>query len=182
MWSADDDTLLAAMGKGDQQAFNQLVQRHSPRLHAVIRRYTRSADDADEIVQDVFWQVWKSSSNWQPNKAKFSTWLYKVAVNRSIDELRKRKRRLDQTVDELPDIETDEATGEQRLDDSQMLDLMQKAIDQLPSKQRLAILLSTNEEKSNGEIADIMDTTEGAVEQLLVRARRTLREKYRELL
>lgn len=181
MWSEDDDTLLLATGKGEQRAFNRLVQRHSPKLHAIVRRYLRSADDADEIVQEVFWQVWKASSKWEPGTAKFSTWLYRVAANRSIDRLRKDKRRVETTVDELPDAASIHANSEVALGDAQSLSYMQRAINRLPDKQRLAILLSTHDEQSNADIAQILDTSEGAVEQLLVRARRSLRETYREL-
>ena len=92
-WDMDDDTLLVSAGKGDQTAFNRLVQRHSPRLHAVARRYGCSEADADEIVQDTFWRVWQSARKWQPGAAKVSTWLYQLVANRSIDYHRAAGRR-----------------------------------------------------------------------------------------
>ncbi len=177
----DDEMLVAAAGRGDEQAFNRLVQRHAPRLHAVVRRHIGSSDDADEIVQDAFWKAWKASSRWQPGGARFSTWLYRVAVNRSIDHLRATRRRREVTVDEVPDALDASAGADAAADQRQILGLMRQAIDQLPDRQRLAVLLSTGEEKSNAEIALIMESSEGAVEQLLVRARRSLRKTYRDL-
>ncbi|MGI9503856.1 MAG: RNA polymerase sigma factor [Geminicoccaceae bacterium] len=178
---ADDDSLLAAAGEGDQTAFNQLVQRHAPRLHAVARRYGCSDADADEIVQDAFWRAWKSAGNWRPSAAKVSTWLYRVAVNRIIDHRRTLGRRSEDALDDGPDIADNTANAEKALDDRQCLAAMRAAIAELPDRQRMAIILSTQQGKSNGEIAEILGSSEGAVEQLMVRARRMLREKYRRL-
>lgn len=177
----DDEMLVAAAGRGDERAFNRLVQRHAPRLHAVVRRHVGSSDDADEIVQDAFWRAWRASPRWQPGGARFSTWLYRVAVNRAIDHLRAARRRQEVTVDEMPEAPAASAGGDTAADNRQILGLMRQAIDQLPERQRLAVLLSTGEEKSNAEIALIMESSEGAVEQLLVRARRRLRKTYRDL-
>ena len=179
---SNDDALIMAAGNGDQQAFNRLVQRHSPKLYAIVFRYVRSREDADEIVQEAFWKTWKMAPKWQPGRAKFSTWLYQVAVNSSIDVLRKGKRRPEITLDNFSDMEGPDRSADAVIEGSQSLALMQQAIDRLPDKQRLAILLSTHEEKSNIEIASIMGKSEGAVEQLLVRARRSLRQTYREIL
>lgn len=178
---SDDDQLLAETGKGNQRAFNLLVQRHSPKLHAIVKRYVHSTEDADEVVQEAFWQVWKTAEQWKPGEARFSTWLYRVAVNRSIDRLRKDKRRFETTVAELPDMEESAARADVVVESRQSLTIMQQAIDRLPDKQRLAVMLSTHEEQSNAAIAVIMGGSEGAVEQLLVRARRSLRDIYREL-
>ncbi|MEM9632919.1 MAG: sigma-70 family RNA polymerase sigma factor [Pseudomonadota bacterium] len=177
----DDDALLKAAGEGSQTAFNRLVQRHAPRLHAVAQRYGCTSADADEIVQDVFWRVWKHSSKWQPGAARASTWLYRLAVNRTIDSRRATGRRPEDPIEEGQDFQDHTATVEQVLDDQQQLKAMRSAISRLPDRQRLAIILSTQQEKSNFEIAEILGISEGAVEQLLVRARRTLRESYRSL-
>ncbi|MEO1161831.1 MAG: sigma-70 family RNA polymerase sigma factor, partial [Pseudomonadota bacterium] len=145
------------------------------------KRYVRSTEDADEIVQEAFWQVWKTAEQWKPGQALFSTWLYRVAVNRSIDRLRRNKRRFETAVGELPDMEAPAARADVAVEDKQSLTIMQQAIDRLPDKQRLAVMLSTHEEQSNAAIAVIMGGSEGSVEQLLVRARRSLRDIYREL-
>ena len=175
----DDDALMAAAGQGDERAFNRLVQHYAPRLHAVARRYTGSDADADEIAQDTLWRAWKAAPDWQAGDAKLSTWLYRVAVNLSIDRLR--RRRPDAGADAV-DALADEAAGtDTALADRQLLALMRAAIDRLPENQRMAIILSVQQDLSNSEIAETLGSSEGAVEQLLVRARRSLRKSYRSL-
>ena len=178
---ADDDALLVSAGRGDQAAFNRLVQRHAPRLHAVARRYGCSEADADEIVQDTFWRVWKSARKWQPGAAKVSTWLYRLAANRTIDYRRMEGRRRSDPLGEDQDFEDETANAERSLGDRQRLSSMQAAIAKLPDRQRMAIILSAQHDKSNAEIAKILGSSEGAVEQLMVRARKTLRDQYRRL-
>ncbi|MEM1050105.1 MAG: sigma-70 family RNA polymerase sigma factor [Pseudomonadota bacterium] len=177
----DDDALFKATGEGDQIAFNRLVQRHAPRLYAIARRYGCATADADEIVQDTFWRAWNSAGDWQPGGAKVATWLYRIAVNRIIDHRRSIKRRPEDPMDDKDDFVDAAASPEQALDDRQKMAFMQAAIGALPDRQRMAIILSTQQGKSNAEIARIFDVTEGAVEQLMVRARRALRESYRRL-
>ena len=177
----DDESLLVSVGKGDQTAFNRLVQRHAPRLHAVARRYGCSEADADEIVQDTFWQVWKSARKWQPGAAKVSTWLYQLVANRAIDYLRAAGRRRTHPLGEGLHVEDETANAERSYGDRQRLSAMQAAVAELPDRQRLAIILSAQQGKSNTEIAAILECSEGAVEQLMVRARKTLRDRYRRL-
>ncbi|MEM9355297.1 MAG: sigma-70 family RNA polymerase sigma factor [Pseudomonadota bacterium] len=172
-----DDRLMAAAGRGDEQAFNRLLQRHSSRVHAVVMRYVQRTDYADEIVQDAFWKAWQASAGWKPGRAKFSTWLYRVAVNRAIDYLRNNRRYEDVDVDDVSDT----AVQADEFDNHQILSEVLSAIEQLPDRQRLALVLSVQEAKTNAEIAHIMDCSHGSVEQLLVRARRSLRKKLRDL-
>ena len=177
----EDDTLLVSAGRGDQVAFNRLVQRHAPRLHAVARRYGCSEADADEIVQDTFWRVWKAAKKWQPGGAKVSTWLYRLAANRTIDYRRVEGRRRTDSLSEDQDFEDETANAERSLGDRERLSAMLAAIAKLPDRQRMAIILSAQQDKSNAEIAEILESSEGAVEQLMVRARKTLRDQYRRL-
>ena len=179
LWDADDDTLLVSAGRGDQVAFNRLVQRHAPRLHAVARHYGCSKADADEIVQDTFWQAWKAAKKWQPGRAKVFTWLYRLAANRTIDYHRVESRRRTDSFGEDQDFEDETTNPERLLADRQRLSAMQTAIAELPDRQRMAIILSAQQDKSNAEIAKILGSSEEAVEQLIMRARRTLRDKYR---
>ena len=178
----DDDALLAASGEGDQIAFNRLVQRHAPQLYAVARRYGCSDADADEIVQDTFWNAWRTAHRWKPGGARVATWLYRVAVNRILDHRRaKGRRREDVLAEGLEIADPLLSPPEQKVGDRQRLRAMQAEIATLPDRQRMAILLSVQQDKSNAEIARILGCSEGAVEQLMVRARRTLRATYRRL-
>lgn len=177
----DDAALFLAAGDGDQVAFNRLVQRHAPRLFAVAKRYGCSDADADEIVQDTFWRAWRAASGWRADGAKVSTWLYRVAVNRIVDYRRAAGRRAEEGLDEERPIADAAATPEQALGDRQRLAAMRAAIDTLPERQRMAMILTTQQDMSVSEVAEALDATEGAVEQLMVRARRTLRDRHRRL-
>jgi RNA polymerase sigma-70 factor (ECF subfamily) len=173
---AADDDLLAAVAGGDERAFSRLVARHGPRIHALARRHFGSGADADDVAQEVFWRVWRHAGKWQPGTAQFSTWLYRVAVNLCLD---RRRRGSPASVDDMPDIADPGADAEQSLGARQALAMTYALIAELPDRQRMALLLSVHDELSNAQIAAAMDLSEGAVEQLLVRARRSLRDASR---
>lgn len=172
----DGDTrLLAQIARGDERAFADLVQRHTGRIHALARRFTGSAADADDVVQDTFWSVWRKADRWDPRGVKVSTWIYRIALNRCIDlDRRKKVRRLvgldsvDDPVEPAPGAEHGAIVrGE--------LQAVAKDIQALPARQRAAILLASGE-ISTAEVAARLGISDGAAEQLLVRARRTLRQ------
>jgi RNA polymerase sigma-70 factor (ECF subfamily) len=175
----EDDRLIVAAGQGDERAFNRLVAAHAPRVHAVARRYLASNADAEDVAQEVFWRVWRSASSWRPGGAQFSTFLYRVTVNICIDRARRRRRNV--PVEEADEIADAGASAEGSLADRQILGAMRKAIAALPERQRIAIILSVQQQLATREIAAAMKISEGAVEQLLVRARRSLKERYGEL-
>lgn len=169
----DDDHLLALVAADREDAFQALVERHVDRGYAVAYRILQSGADAEDVVQDAFLQVWTRRDVWQPGRAQFSTWLYRVVSNRCIDLLRKPKA---ETVDEIPELEDGSLNQSQGLERQQAAELLERAIGKLPDQQRIALVFSYNENMSNGEIADIMDTTVSAVESLLKRGRQRLRE------
>ena len=176
-----EDELIALVAKGDERAFNQLVQRHGPRLHALATRYTGSSADAEEIAQEALFRLWRQASTWQSGSAKLSTWLFRITTNLCIDLVRKRKRQADQSSADPPDLMDEQPDSSTQLAARQELELIQQEIDTLPDKQKMALILSIQQEKSHTEIAQILNSSTGAVEQLLVRARRSLRQAYRRI-
>lgn len=176
-----DDALLQRVGVGDERAYTLLVTRHSGRVHAIAQRFALSGAGADDIVQEVWWRVWKAAPNWQTQKAKFTSWLHRVTVNCCIDWDRKQKRW--GWLMPLEDNDMDDGNQSIELAFAARAELatVRSHMINLPAKQRLALTLSCDQELSNAQIADAMESTEGAVEQLLVRARRTLRDKMREI-
>ena len=173
--SDDDEALVLAVAKGSEPAFAKLVARHSPSVYAVVRRFTGNDGDTDDLIQEIFWKLWKRAAKWRPGEARFSTWLYRVAVNHCIDWDRKRRWRRWLPLSEVAEMADDDIAIEERLEVRQALAAVRAEITKLPAKQRVALVLSVQQDKSNKEIAEIMQASEGAVEQLLVRARRTLR-------
>ena len=168
-----DDALLALIAKGREDAFQTLVERHVDRGYAVAYRILQNGPDAEDVVQDAFLQVWTRREMWQSGRAKFSTWLFRVVSNRCIDLLRKPKA---ETVDELPELEDDACDQSQDLERQEATEFLEQAMMKLPDQQRIALVFSYNENMSNGEIAEIMDTTVSAVESLLKRGRQKLRQ------
>ncbi len=166
---------MAQVAAGDERAFATLTRIHADQVHGLARRFTGNASDAEEIAQEVFWTVWKSAKKWQPGNARFATWLYRVTLNKCIDWDRRQRVRRFFFLPAPEDLIDDSPGADQSVEDRDSLALIRRSILRLPARQRAAILLSSQLEKSNKEIAAILEISPGAVEQLLVRARRTLR-------
>jgi RNA polymerase sigma-70 factor (ECF subfamily) len=175
-----DEELLSRIAQEDSGAFAVLMRRHGERVRGLALHFSGRAADADDITQDVFIMLWRKPGAWTPGSAQFSTWLYRVVANRCLDQARRRRLRsflpfgaVADPTDESPNA-FDETAGRDRL--AKVRDMIRG----LPEKQRLALLLSVQGEKTNAEIASILGVSEGAAEQLLVRARRTLRTMMEE--
>ena len=167
-----DDGLLAQIADGDRRAFSQLMDRHVDRAFGLARRVLGSKSDAEDVVQDAFLKVWQKAGQWQPGRAQFSTWLYRVVVNRCLDLKRKPvNAALDNVAeqsDDRPDAYEDiVARGRQAT--------IQAAVADLPERQRTAISLSYTVGMSNAQAAETMEISVKAFESLLVRAKRELR-------
>jgi RNA polymerase sigma-70 factor, ECF subfamily len=177
-----DEALMEAVGRGDERAFNRLVARHAPRTYAVALRYLGNHADADEATQEVFWRVWRAAERWQPGAARVPTWLYRIAANVCLDKKRSGTRRRETAEAEMTVEPHDPAPGQDdRITGRQTLQAVLNAVSDLPDQQRLALVLSAQQNLTNREIAAILSISEGAVEQLLVRARKRLRAAYKVL-
>jgi RNA polymerase sigma-70 factor (ECF subfamily) len=173
-----DDQLLAAAGGGDRRAFAALVRSHSERAFALALRFTGNAADADDIVQEAFWRVWRSAADWKPGRARFSTWLYRVVYNLCVDHARRRRiRRLLPFDDSAEQAQDDNPGPDRQVMSRDRLSSVRSDIVELPPRQRAALLMSVVQGMANAEIAEVLGVSEGAAEQALVRARRRLREK-----
>jgi RNA polymerase sigma-70 factor (ECF subfamily) len=168
----DDDALLDRIRGDDEQAYRVLVERHIDRAYGLALRILRSASDAEDVTQDAFIKTWQHRHDWQPGRAKFSTWLYRVVVNRAID-LQRRPR--GQAIDSVPEPldEADDAVT--AIHKRQMSSQLEDALARLPPQQRTALALSYWEDLGNAEVASVMGTTVEAVESLLKRGRQRLR-------
>ena len=174
MQDASDNELVAAVAGGDEQACGLLMQRHLGRIVALGRRMMGNQADAEEIAQEVFLRVWTHAERWEPGRAQFGTWLHRVAANLCLDRLRRRRGTAD--IDEMPDLVSGELAPDARLEADELAARVEEALQQLPERQRAAIVLSYYQELSNGETAEVLDVTIEAVESLLSRGRRQLRK------
>ncbi|WEK03298.1 MAG: RNA polymerase sigma factor [Candidatus Devosia phytovorans] len=168
----DDDLLLERIGRGEQDAFRMLVERHVDRAYALALRILRSASDAEDVAQDVLLKVWSTRGSWQPGRARFSTWLYRVVTNRCLD-LHRRPR--NEQIDEVPETVDGAPDAVETIHRSEVTSLLDRAMARLPEQQRIALILSYTDDLRNAEIAEIMGTTVMAVESLLKRGRQQLR-------
>lgn len=174
-----DEDLMARAGRGDRLAYARLLDRHLARTHAVARRFLADAAEAEDVAQEAFLRVWTQAPRWRPDGARFTTWLYRITMNLCID----RKRKVVPLPLEAAGEPEDARPGafEQRHQDEVQAHLAD-ALAALPENQRAAVVLSYFEGLGNGETAAILNTTVGAVESLLVRARRSLRERLAPML
>lgn len=167
-----DDLLLERVARSDEQAFRALVERHIDKAYGLALRILRNASDAEDVVQDALLKVWTHRGNWQPGKARFSTWLYRVVTNRCLDICRKPRT---QDIDDAPEPMDDALDALSAIHTGEVNLLLERAMGRLPNQQRIALILSYNDDLSNPEIAEIMQTTVMAVESLLKRGRQQLR-------
>jgi RNA polymerase sigma factor, sigma-70 family len=163
---------MARIRDGDQAAYRQLVHRHLKRTYILARRMCGSDSEAEDIVQDAFLQVWQRRAQWTDEGARFTTWLYRVVVNRCIDHRRRPAAEVLDEVAEPPDEAPNAVTTIQR---RQVAARLQDAQSKLPDQQRVALTLFYYEGLSNADIASVMQISISAVESLLKRARQQLR-------
>ena len=190
--SASDHALLEATRTGDDDAFAELVARYRNSITSYIYRMTNDYDGAVDLAQETFVRVFRAADRYQTTYA-FSTYIYRIATNLAISELRKRKRRrlvsltgFFQPNDGGEPREFNPSDG-QPLQDVVLVDeerraAVQRAIGTLPEKYRAPLILRDVEGKSYDEISRILSTSEGTVKSRISRARGFLREKMRAYL
>lgn len=170
--SEHDDRLMAACAAGDAQAFARIVDRHGPRLAAVVRRFAATAGDAEDIVQEAMLRAWQQAPRWQPGGAQLGTWLYRVATNLCIDRGRRKRP---EPLEDVPEPIDPAPAALDRLEEAELQARLRRHIAALPERQAMALTLRYTAELSNAAAAEAMEISEGAFELLLVRARKKLR-------
>lgn len=175
--TADDAELMEAVGRGDPAAYRELVQRHLRGIHAFAYRMLGNRAEAEEVCQDSFLRLWTSGKSYRA-RAKPSTWLYRIAHNLAVDRLRRRRESTDMAAIEAA---VDSGRGSQELHDRQIALAVERALSELPERQRAAISLIHYQGMSSAEAADVMGVKLRALESLLARGRRQLRERLRTL-
>lgn len=177
-----DELLMAQIAKGDRQAFAALLDRHLARTVALARRTLgRLGDtDAEDIAQEAFTRLWTRAASWQGAQtgAKFTTWFHRVVVNLCIDHARRKRP---EPLAEDWDAADDGPGADLRLVERATARQVQAAINALPERQRAALHLCWFDHRSNVEAAEILGVGVKALESLLVRARRTLRQSLKEV-
>lgn len=169
---APDEALLAWAGTGDRQAFDAVVVRHGPYALRVACRMTGSVEAAEDLVQEAFVRAWGYAARFDATRARFSTWLYRVIVNLSIDQGR---RRVPEALPEDFDAPDEAPAVDSVMEEGETRHALAVAILALPPRQRLAMTLVYDEGLSGAEAARRMGLSAKAVERLLARGREMVR-------
>jgi RNA polymerase sigma-70 factor (ECF subfamily) len=176
MDEASDEDLMARIAGGDEPAFRLLARRYATRAVGLARRITGNDADAEEVVQEALLRVWTNAPRWRP-LAAFRTWFYRVVLNLCLSRRRRARFVPLEAAGDPSDPSADVAAAAERDETERRI---AAAIGDLPDRQRAAIVLTYHEGLSNAETAAILETSVSSVEALLVRAKRTLREKLDE--
>jgi RNA polymerase sigma-70 factor (ECF subfamily) len=178
--AGEDEALIEALKCGDDSAFNELVARYRSMVFSLCLRLTGDPDDADDCAQETFVKLYRSIRTFKGN-SQFSTWLYRIAYNTSLDGLRSRKRLMSYLSSISPDSSAGFDPADSRSDfsfkifrDDEEREVM-KALDLLNVEFRAAVVLCDIEGKSYEEAADVIGCAVGTVKSRLFRARERLR-------
>ena len=185
-----DNDIIAQILQGDRNLYRKLVEKYQPMVFRSCMGFLHNKDDSDDLTQEIFIQAYQTLSGFKGD-AGFSTWIYRIAVNASLNKTRKSSKSLlvqrfemvfgnsgkQEYSFPIPDSENPENIL--ILDEHR--ELVQRALESLPENQRTAIVLSKYDDLSQRQIAQIMKTSEGAVEALIQRAKANLREKLSSL-
>jgi len=178
-------TRVARLRAGDAEAYEQLVRDHAPRMLAVARRFLRNPDDAEDAVQEAFLSAFRALDRFE-GQARLGTWLHRITVNAALMKLRSRRRKPEESMEELsPRFQEDGnhevlprpwKDADRVLADKELRAGVREAIDRLPETYRNVLLLRDIEELDTAETAEVLGVSENAVKTRLHRARVALRE------
>jgi len=171
--------------QGNRHQFSELMARYQGMVFRTAMGFVHAKADADDLTQEVFIRAYEALDTFKFDSA-FSTWLYRIAVNQSLNHLERIRRRglimvAGDMLKHLLGSEDPQRDPHRLLEDEQRDEAIRKAIDSLPRNQQIAFVLSKYDDLTQKEIAAVLHTTEGAVEQLLQRAKSTLRKKLAPL-
>ena len=188
------EELIQDLKNGQVDAFKRLVEDYKEKLINICYGFVNNKEDAEDITQDVFIEVYKSVAHFRGD-AKLSTWLYRISVNKSLDFIRKKKRKKrfaklqnflgsERIIDTIPD--RDKSNPYTIIENQERIKILYEAIETLTVNQKIVFTLGKSEGLKNKEIAEIIGTSLSSVESLMHRAKGNLRKKlynyYEDLL
>lgn len=188
--AADLPALLARAQAGDQEAFGQVMRLHYEQVFRVVHAIVRNEHDARDVSQEVWLRIWRELPKFRGD-AKFTTWIHPIAVRKSLDHLRKRRRWFDRFLPFASAVDEDstvpavaepavEATARDELEGAERRARVHRALDALPPKHRAVLALRELEGQSYEEIAAATALPIGTVMSRLHHARRLLAQKLKD--
>jgi RNA polymerase sigma-70 factor (ECF subfamily) len=186
-----DAALMLRVKQGDMGAFEQLVDKYKQPVINVVFRMLRDATEAEDVAQNVFVQVYKSASRYEV-ASKFSTWLFTIARNLCLNELRRRSRHPADSMDATHPEQEDQPWQQfedkktfsppEKVLHTELEEKIEEAMAELPENQRTAILLCRQDELSYEDIAKVLQCSLSATKSLIHRGRETLKQKLKPYL
>ena len=176
---------MTQSGKKSPLSFDDLINAYQQRVRNICFGFLKNTEDAEDAAQEVFIEILHSLERFR-DESQISTWIHRIAVNKSLDMIRKMKRkkrwgelkRVTGLENDMFDIEdTNAVQPDEELEKAERIKLLEKAIEKLPENQRTALTLSQIEGVSYNEIADMMGTSLSAVESLIFRAKQNIRKR-----
>ncbi|MBI4325055.1 MAG: sigma-70 family RNA polymerase sigma factor [Chloroflexi bacterium] len=178
----DDRVLVKRAQKGDLSAYDQLVQRYQERIYATIYHMTSNHEDANDLAQEAFIKAYRALKSFKGDSS-FFTWVYRIAINKTINFLKQRKNRIQMSLNDLdfnaehdPDLVAlvSEKTPRRALNLAELQEKLNAALQKLSDVHRLVVTLHDVQGLSHDEISKIMDCNTGTVRSRLFYARQQL--------
>jgi len=170
--AAQSISLVKRAASGDSEAFGELYSIYFDRIYRYVVYQVRDKMTAEDVTEDAFVKAWKAIGSCKGKEKTFSSWLYRIAHNQVIDNLRKQRKHLFTEMEDLAEACSYEPKEQERLEHQEILD----AISDLPSNQKKVIILRFIEGLANQEVAQILGKRQGAVRMLQTRALASLRQ------
>lgn len=181
----NETEIIAGLKQGNEAAFKELVDSHRQIVVNTCFGLLHNISDAEDVAQEVFIEVFRSVDKFRAD-SKISTWLYRIAVNRSLNFIRDNKKRKFHSYNELSEskkellnqqVQEGADTPESDMENNQRKIILHEAVDALPQNQRVAFTLNKYEDLSYKEISDVMNLSVSSVESLIHRAKKNLQKK-----
>jgi len=172
-----ENELVNSLVAGREKAYRQVIGKYRDPVLRLCKGFTGSADDAEDLAQDIFIEVFRSVGRFKGDSS-LSTWIYRIAVNKSLNFIRDKNNKAhgNYTVEGYIENSKDDDSADQQLIRKDHARALHQAIESLPENQNTAFVLSKYEDMSYADIADIMQTSVSSVESLLFRAKKNLQK------
>jgi RNA polymerase sigma-70 factor (ECF subfamily) len=177
--NADDVALIRRMADADETALGALYDRWFRSLYSLVFHLLKDADEAEDVVEETFWQAWRKASSYEPSRGAVSTWLLTIGRRKALDRIRAKKRHREDPIGNdgaFADLPSTDPNPSENLEGSELREHVRSALNDLPEEQRQVLQLGYFRGMSQSEIADFTGQPLGTVKTRMRLAMQKLRE------